>query len=67
MTTKNLITTLTIIAIIAIGVTAVNVLIYIGCYSLLFIFKNPIGAAIVLFGLFVLGFIADTLYKKYKG
>jgi hypothetical protein len=66
MTLKNLYATLIIIAILVIGVYAINAAIWISCKLFLAMLINPIGAAIVLFGLLVLGVIADTLYKKWK-
>jgi hypothetical protein len=66
MTLKNLYATLIIIAILVIGVYAINAAIWILCKLFLAMLINPIGSIIVLFGLMALGVIADTLYKKWK-
>lgn len=66
MTLKNLYATLIIIAILVIGVYAINAAIWISCKLFLAMLINPIGAAITLFGAMILIFIADALYKKWK-
>jgi len=66
MKTKNIITALTIISILAIGVAIIQILIQVGCLSLLFMMKNPIIALSILFSTSILIFLADTLYKRIR-
>jgi len=66
MKTKNIITALTIISILAIGVAIIQILIQVGCLSLLFMMKNPITAIGILCSAAFGVFLADTLYKRIR-
>jgi hypothetical protein len=66
MKTKTLITTLTIVSIIAIGVAIIQILIQFGCLSLLFMMKNPITALNILLSASIMIFLANALYRKIR-
>lgn len=66
MKTKNIITALTIISILAIGVAIIQILIQVGCLSLLFMMKNPITTIGILCAAVFGFFLADTLYKRIR-
>jgi hypothetical protein len=66
MKTKNIITALTIILIIAIGVVIIQILVQFGCLSLLFMMKNPITTLNILFSASIMIFLANVLYKKIR-